>query len=191
MKKILNVGIGGSSFTIDEDAYARLNSYLENFRREAQMGFSAKEMMEDLESRIAEIFRESLSSPQQVVALPLVERVIAQLGMPDGSQGSDYDYSYAGDASYQPIAKKLYRDADNRVIAGVCSGLSYYFNVDVVLVRVLMAVAFLFGSFGFWLYIILWIVVPSARSAIDKCNMHGIPPTAENFKKFYQSKKQF
>lgn len=55
---------------------------------------------------------------------------------------------------------KLYRDSNNKVLGGVCSGLANYFNLDVTLVRVLFVVAFLFASFGFWLYIILWIVIP-------------------------------
>lgn len=59
--------------------------------------------------------------------------------------------------------KKLERDPADRVIAGVCSGLSDYFNIDVAFMRVIFVVAFLCGSFGFWLYIILWIVIPSKK----------------------------
>ena len=57
-------------------------------------------------------------------------------------------------------SKKFYRNSRNKVIGGVCSGLADYFNLDVALLRVLFVVAFLFASFGFWLYIILWIVIP-------------------------------
>ena len=85
MKQVLNVGIGGRSFVIDEDAFDRLNSYLNAFRSKTGMGYQTKEVMDDLEMRIAEIFSESLSSRQEVVDICLVERVISQLGMPDGS----------------------------------------------------------------------------------------------------------
>ena len=56
---------------------------------------------------------------------------------------------------------RFYRDSKNKVLGGVCSGLANYFNLDVALLRVLFVVAFLFASFGFWLYIILWIVAPT------------------------------
>lgn len=56
--------------------------------------------------------------------------------------------------------KRLERSRTNRVIAGVCAGLASYFNIDIALMRVLFVVAAMCGSFGFWMYIILWIVVP-------------------------------
>ena len=56
--------------------------------------------------------------------------------------------------------KRLERNPMNRVIGGVCSGLADYFGLDVALVRIAFAIAFLFASFGFWLYVILWIVLP-------------------------------
>ena len=56
--------------------------------------------------------------------------------------------------------KKLRRNPMNRVIGGVCSGLADFLGVDVALMRIAFVIAFLFASFGFWLYIILWIVLP-------------------------------
>lgn len=56
--------------------------------------------------------------------------------------------------------KILKRSRTNRVIAGVCAGLAKYFNLDIALMRVLFVVATICGSFGFWMYVILWIVVP-------------------------------
>ncbi|MDD2426225.1 MAG: PspC domain-containing protein, partial [Bacteroidales bacterium] len=164
MKKVLNAGIGGRSFIMDEDAYQRLDRYLDRFREKTRMGAQAKDVMEDLEQRIAELFSESLKSDQEVVNLTLVNKVIGQLGMPDGTQDDD-DFSPAGEAPPQNQTRKLYRDPDSRIIGGVCSGLSYYLNTDLVLVRVLLAVAFFVGGVGFWLYIILWLVVPVADTA--------------------------
>ena len=97
MKQVLNVGIGGRSFVIDEDAFDRLSSYLNAFRSKTGMGYQTKEVMDDLEMRIAEIFTESMSSRQEVVDISLVERVIAQLGMPDGSEiPGDAGFSSSG-----------------------------------------------------------------------------------------------
>ena len=182
MKQVLNVGIGGRSFVIDEDAFDRLSAYLDAFRSRTGMGYQTKEVMDDLEMRIAEIFSESLSSRQEVVDISLVERVIAQLGMPDGSTAP----GSTGGRESRPV-RKLYRDKDHNVLGGVASGLACYFDVDVLVIRILFVCLFLFGSFGGWVYIILWIAVPAARTSAEKCRMHGLPVTAENMRRFYNS----
>ncbi len=182
MKKVLNVGIGGRSFVIDEDAYQQLEKYLDKFRDKIGMAVQTKDVMEDLEQRIAELFSESLKSEQEVVNLSLVSKVISQLGMPDGSPADDDFNSF--ETANMVVTKRLYRDPDSRVIGGVCSGLAYYLNVDVVLVRVLFCIAFMLGGVGFWGYIIFWIVTPLANTASKKCEMRGLPVTAENLRKF-------
>ncbi len=185
MKKVLNVGIGGRSFTIDDDAYQRLDSYLEHFRRKTSMGYQTKEVMDDLEMRIAELFTDALSSKQEVVNLALVNKVIAQLGMPDGTaEEGSYNYYDPSGASYKKPDKKLFRDPDNKVIGGVCGGLAAYFDMDVTILRILFAVALFCGSLGFWAYIIFWIIAPLAKTAANKCEMRGLPVTAENMRKF-------
>jgi len=125
MKKVINAGIGGRSFVIDEDAYFRLDRYLDRFRERTGMGVQAKDVMEDIEQRISELFAESLRSDQEVVNLALVNKVIAQLGMPDGNPEDD-DFAATVDPAENSPAKKLYRDPDSRIIGGVCGGLSYY-----------------------------------------------------------------
>ncbi len=73
---------------------------------------------------------------------------------------------------------------DNKAIAGVCSGLATYLDIDVILVRIIFLVALFVGGTGFWAYIVFWVVAPQARSAAQKCEMRGLPITAENLKKF-------
>ena len=80
--------------------------------------------------------------------------------------------------------RKFYRDADGKKLAGVCSGLAIYFDIDVLLIRLLFLVAFFFCSAGFWIYIILWIMAPIAKTPLEKCELRGLPPTEENLKKF-------
>lgn len=185
MKKVLNVGIGGTSFIIDEDAYQKLDQYLEKFRQKTQMGIQAKDVMEDLEARIAELFNEFLKSNQEVVNIALVNRVIAQLGMPDGEVNDEEFASSTSSTQYQiPPVKKLYRDPDNKSIAGVCSGVALYLNIDVVLVKIIFLIAFFMGGVGFWAYVIFWIAAPLAVTAAQKCEMRGILVTAENMKRF-------
>lgn len=186
MKRVLNVGIGGKTFVIDEDAYSRLEQYLYNFRNRTQMGHQTKEVMDDLESRIAELLTESLDSKREVVNLAMINRIVSQLGMPDGSRESEYEYERGYDnQNYDwKTTKKFFRDPDTKVFGGVCGGLAAYFGVDVMLIRILFVIAFVCGSLGFWVYIIFWIIAPLASNAAQKCEMRGIPPTAENMRKY-------
>lgn len=195
MKKVLNISLGNRSFTLEEDAYRRLREYLDHFR--ARLAASAPgvpftqnaEVMEDLESRIAELFAQETGTEGRVVDLALVERVTRQLGMPDGTPETPAS-SVPEPDSDEPVRKKIYRDYDNRRIAGVCAGLAVYLDIDVVLTRVLMLVALVAGSAGFWIYVICWIAIPKAVTATQKCEMHGLPVTAENLARFAKTQKQ-
>ena len=186
MKKVIETCVGNRNFSLDEDAYARLDEYLTHFRDRLTGTTAAQnnEIMSDLEDRIAELFTAETSG-NRVVSLSMVEKIIAQLGMPDGSAEPS---GAAHNAQEQKPARKIYRDVENKSIAGVCSGLSAYLDVDVVLIRVIMIVALIAWSAGFWIYIILWIVVPKAVTPAQKCEMHGEPVTAENMAKYSNSK---
>ena len=195
MKKVLNISLANRSFTLEEDAYKRLSDYLEHFRTRlaASSGVpytQSAEVMEDLESRIAELFIQEVGTDGRVVKIDLVDRVTSQLGMPDGAPESPD----AGPSSTQnddtPVRKKVYRDDDNRRIAGVCAGLATYLDIDVVLARVLMLVALVAGTAGFWIYVLCWIAIPKAVTATQKCEMYGLPVTAENLARFSKSQKK-
>ena len=188
MKKTVNAGIGGRNFTLDEDAYSRLEGYLKLFRTHLN-DVPDEEVMDDLESRIAELFAERVGSGSRVVDIDLVDEVINQLGMPDGSEvpGST---GAGAPKSAAATPHKLYRDPDNARIAGICAGLAQYFDADITLVRVLMLVALFAGSAGFWIYVILWIVVPKAETPAQQCEMRGITPSAENLAKYTRKNKK-
>ncbi len=197
MKKVMHVGIGRSSFIIEEDAYQRLDLYLERFRNKMDSR-DAGEVMEDVEQRIAELFYEYTNNKSEVVTLEVVERVIRQLGYPNDSEDdpdleettskSKRRNGYSGYERYDGLGekprKRLFRDPDNTIIGGVCSGLAAYINCDPVLIRVLAVVTFFMGTASFWIYIILWIAVPMARTAAEKLEMRGLPVTAENLRRF-------
>lgn len=196
MKKVMNASIGGAGFLLDEDAFLRLQAYLQAFRERlaagsGQVGYQAGEVMDDLEARIAELFRSEVGVSGRVVDLELTNKVIAQLGMPDGGSFTDG----AGSAKQEgkgprpfwekgELPRKLYRDPYDRMIAGVCSGLAQYFGLDTALIRVIMLVLLVTGTAGFWIYIILWIIAPKAETAAQQCEMHGLPVTAENMARF-------
>ncbi len=182
MKKVVSVALGGRNFTLEEDAYQRLGSYLDHFRAKLSVPESQKaEVMEEIEGRLAELFTREVGNGSRVVSLDMVQRAVSTLGMPDGSSEEGFT-GFAADAPRQP--RKLYRDTDEKKIAGICSGLALYLDVDVTLVRVLMLAALIFGSAGFWVYVILWIVVPVADTPAKKCELRGLAPTAENMSRF-------
>ena len=193
MKKVTNACIGGRSFTLDEDAYGRLSAYLEHFRARLTVPELQKgEVMDEIEGRIAELFYQEVGDGARVVSLSLVEKVISTLGMPDGSAetgttGASFSSKTSESGS---VPKKLYRDKDEKRLGGVCAGLSWYFDVDVTLIRVLMLVALICGTAGFWVYVILWIAIPAADTPARKCEMRGIPATAENMARYARNSRE-
>ena len=146
MKKIINVHLAEKMFQIEEDAYVYLNSVL-----------SSQWKKNELEGQIAEKLQEKLNAGKNVITFPDVVDALYQLGF----SASEYQ-----DATETLQKKRLYRQLKDKVLGGVCSGLAEYFEIDPVLLRVLFVVAFFFGSMGFWLYIILWIIVPKAPTKL-------------------------
>ncbi len=195
MKRTLNIGIGKRSFVMDEDAYQRLNGYLGAFRKELGGAYGSDEVMDDLEMRIADIFADRLAGTGNVVDIRLVNEVISQLGMPngpyrgydgasDGGDGEEGRWEYRMDKP----RRRLYRNPDDRILFGVCGGLGAYLNIDSAIIRLIFVVLFFFGSAGFWIYVVLLIIAPVARTPVQKCEMMGIAPTAENLNRFRNCK---
>ncbi|MDR0295897.1 MAG: PspC domain-containing protein [Prevotellaceae bacterium] len=193
MKKVTTVNIGGFCFTLEEDAFNKLNRYLDNYAASFSDKKESAEVMGDIESRIAEIFREQTPLPQQVVDMSMVDKVISIMGTPEGQtafnekERAEQSTAFSAGASASRV-RKLYRDPDRVVFGGVCSGLSAYFGIDLVLVRVLFIAALCLGTFGFWLYIILWAATPKATTTAQKLEMHGEPVTMENIWNYTKSK---
>jgi len=189
MKTVVNIGIGGRCYTIDEDAYQKLNAYLDAFRSKTGSGYQTKEIMDEVEGRISELFADSLStSHKDVIDLAAVLDVISRIGMPDGSDTGSASFRSENSQTEKPV-KKFYRDPSDKKIGGVCSGLAAYTDVDVTLIRIIFLVALICGTAGFWIYLIFWIIAPEARTAAQKCEMHGMAATAENMKSFTTSRK--
>lgn len=201
MKKIIEVSIGGINFTVEDDAYFRLKDYLKRFEDTIPDKREAREVMEDVEARVAEIFQKEIKYSNQVVDMKLIQVVIDHLGEVESdysnepntgnarSQENNRSQSTYSDQEYTRGSKKFYRDTDSRMIAGVCSGLSAYTGVDVTIIRVLfVALAFAYGT-AFLVYIILWFVAPKAYSVAQKLEMRGYAPTAENIRKYTSQNK--
>ncbi len=181
MKKTTQIHIGGQHFMIDEDAYKKLGHYIDSLKAHFNKdGEAGKDIVEDIEQRIAEILSQKSTSSVQPVTLEDINQVIHTLGNVDdftyeevhNTANQEYhEESKAGRRNY----RRLYRDPDQRYLGGVASGLAQYFDTDPVLIRLaFIALVFLKG-FGVLLYLILWLAVPKARSAAEKLQMKGRP----------------
>ncbi len=183
MKKTLYINLNGFAFHIDEDAYEKLHQYLQKIERSFSNQEEAKEIVEDIEARIAELFNNKKKSADEVITLSEVEEVITTMGEPqdiasdeDEKDSSKNYYTYSK-ATY---GKRLYRDPDNRVLGGVCSGLGAYFNVDPLVFKIIFLVTFFIYFVSLPVYLILWIVMPKALTITQKLEMKG-PVGYENW----------
>jgi len=190
MKKTYNINLGGIVFHIDEDAYDLLDKYLSNLRIHFNKEEGAEEIVHDMELRISELFSERLNEKNQVITLKDVEEIIAQMGKPEEfSEDTTQDTNEYIKEEKTP--KRLFRDPDNKVIGGVCSGIAAYFGWDVTILRILLIILafpiFWNGAFiikGIVLfYIIAWIIIPEANTATDKLSMKGMKVNVENIGK--------
>lgn len=175
MKKAIKINLGGLIFHIDEDAYEKLQDYLTSITRQFGDNSEAKEIISDIESRIAELFQTKLNASKEVIVLSDVEEVITIMGKP-----SDYateQEEKKGDntqtSAQQTHHRRLYRDVDNAALGGVCSGLGAYFNIDPVILRILFVLLLFVGGSAVLIYIILWIALPAARTSAQKLEMRG------------------
>ena len=187
MKKTVSINLNGLVFYIDEDAYTRLRSYLDKLEAWFRNKDGAAEIIIDIENRIAELFEEKVQPGVGVVTLPMVEEVIKIMGEPEEFEDPDSGFeneSTGTTGTYYKAPKRLYRDIDDRVFGGVCSGIAAYFNIDVVLVRVIFGIL-PFVSVGVIIpvYIVLWIAVPPAVTTAQKLQMRGEPINISNIEK--------
>jgi phage shock protein PspC (stress-responsive transcriptional regulator) len=185
MKRTVSVNIKGMNFLIEEDAYELLQQYIDRLTHVLRNDKGSKEIIEDIELRVAELCSSKLNDRKQVIEIDDIRPILETLGDPsqfidEEATASDSFSQTASDKKQYSSDKRLFRDLDNASIAGVCSGIANYLNIDVVIIRAIFLVILIFGGFGFPLYVILWIVVPKANSTIDKLRMRGKPITVES-----------
>jgi phage shock protein PspC (stress-responsive transcriptional regulator) len=187
MNKTVNINIGGLFFHIDEDAYQKLSKYFDAIRRSLANSSSNDEIMKDIEMRVAELITEKQQSDKQVINAKDVDEVISVMGQPEDYRLDDEGEPTTNSEStfnYRYKSKKLYRDEANGMIGGVCTGLSYYFGIDKVWIRILFLL-FVIAGFGTGIlaYFILWIVTPKAITTSEKLEMTGEPINISNIEK--------
>ena len=147
MKKVISIHLSNKMFQIEEDAYMYLNQVL-----------NSQWKKQELEAQVAERLAQKLIGGKTVVTYPDVVDVLYQLGI----SAPEYQSTTANLRE-----KRLYRQTKDKMIGGVCSGLAEYFEIDPVIIRVLFVIALFMGTMGFWLYVILWIIIPKTSKILS------------------------
>ncbi|MBQ5726119.1 MAG: PspC domain-containing protein [Alistipes sp.] len=210
MNEIIKCSIGGISFTLEQNAYNVLSTYIDTLKEAYKDDPDGEEILADIEARIAELIL-SAQSAEGVVARPLIDNIIKQLGMPNeiedekADTGAKRSPEHTDKNGNPRIPRRLYRDLENNKLGGVCAGFAKYFGVDATWIRLAMFVPLLFMPLGiihiddgpnFYFsdfmgnifslvvvaYIVLWFVVPAASSARQKLEQNGERITAQSIK---------
>jgi phage shock protein PspC (stress-responsive transcriptional regulator) len=180
MKLTLSVNLGGYSFNIDDDAYDELRRYLKNLELHFAAEENSSEILSDIETRMAELFRAKLTSFKQVITISDVKDTITVLGNPEDID--DSTATSARDKFTSPGYHRMYRDPDNRILGGVCTGMGAYWNIDPLVMRIIFLALAIAGGLGVLTYLILWIVLPEAKTTAQKIEMKGEPVNIQNIK---------
>ena len=187
MNKTVNINLAGIFFHIDEDAYLKLQRYLEAIKRSFTDSQGRSEIISDIEARISELFSERVKHDKQVIGNKEVEEVISIMGQPEDYLVDDEIFEDEPKTTYKTKSapsKKLFRDTDNSYIGGVASGLGHYLGIDAVWIRLIwLLLAIGSGGTFILIYILFWVLVPEARTTADKLTMTGEPVNISNIEK--------
>jgi phage shock protein PspC (stress-responsive transcriptional regulator) len=193
MKKVVNITIGKVIFSIEQDAYTKLDHYLDGIRDFYNHSDDQAEIISDIEISIAEKFQELIKN-NQAISEADVEYVIAEMGTIEqlkkfGEDDYEEQKEHAEESKDEYMQfRKLYRDPDNRIVGGVAAGIAAYFGIDPVIIRIIFVISMFFGGFGLLLYLALWMIVPGAETPSQKLAMHGQPVTLERISHYVNHK---
>ncbi|RZK78461.1 MAG: PspC domain-containing protein [Pedobacter sp.] len=185
MKRTLNINIGNSIVHIEEDAYEMLTVYLNEVKYHFAKSADNFEIVTDIENRIAEMFAELLATHQKpVIDISDVQSVTQQMGSVKDFETSEESEEIYTNSQFTPI-KKLYRDTDQAIVAGVCAGLGHYLDIEDRWIRLIAILTILLGGSGILAYIILWIMIPQAETRSEKMAMRGEEANLRGFANSY------
>lgn len=175
MKKTIKINISGIIFHVDEDAFVILDAYLNKLKKHFTNKTEGDEIITDIEYRIAELMQLKINEQKQVITIDDINEIISIMGKPEDLFEADEEMNdNSSNESHGFQSKKFYRDIDNNVAGGICSGLSQHFNIDPIILRILFIVlAIPLAGFPVLLYFILWIVIPAAVTTQQKMDMKG------------------
>lgn len=178
MNEVTRIHLGRQSFVIAVDAQRALRQYLDAIKH--RLGTKSGEVLKEVETRMAELLTERGISGDKVVLLEDIDRLKEQLGSPKDFSDDESDAEEEGAAPIKQ--RRLFRDTERGMIAGVCAGLATYLHIDVVLIRIIFALTVLAGGWGVFLYAVLWLVVPPVKTSSEFLQMHGKPVTVDSLK---------
>lgn len=195
MNKTVTINISGIIFHIEEDAYESLSRYLTTIKGYFSKTDGGNEIMGDIEARIAELLQAKTNAVKQVVLMNDVQEVMQVMGKPEDFGAENPADEQAKPETEMPrgdekIKRRLFRDPDERAIGGVCSGLAAYFDIDTVWVRLAMVLLVIFGGLSLWVYIIMWIIIPQAKTTADKFAMRGETANINNILRSFKEEAQ-
>ncbi len=182
MNKTVNINLAGIFFHIDEDAYSKLQRYLEAIKRSFTDSQGRSEIISDIEARISELFTERMKDEKQVVSIKEVEEVITIMGQPEDYIVDEEIFEDEPEPRQKRESsnRRLYRDTENSYIGGVSAGLGHYFDIDPLWIRLIWVALFFGAGTGVLIYILLWILMPSAETTSEKLAMTGKPVNITN-----------
>ena len=185
MKRVETIHINGIVFSIEDDAFGKLCSYLDALGKYFEQEQGGREIIADIEARISELFTERDSSASQVITIADVNRVIETLGTPEDIAGADVDTDSGAVPPPQSVkpSRRLYRDPDRRYLGGVCSGIAAWLGTTALTVRLVFFLVALFYGISVFVYFLLWIIVPKAKTTAQKLEMRGEPVNISNIEK--------
>lgn len=194
MNKTININLAGLFFHIDEDAYNRLQKYLNAVRRSFSGTHGSEEIMSDIEARIAELFLEKRANELQVISIAHVEEVINIMGQPEDYEVDEdifeesKSYKKNKDGAQPPFKRPLFRDTLNGYVGGISAGLGHFAGINPIWVRVLWVISlFPSGGFSILLYLLLWVIVKDAVTTNERLSMMGKEVNISNIGEKVQS----
>lgn len=192
MQKTIDITLAGTRFTLEERAYERLVAYTTSLETHFTANAEKTEILRDIEARIAEQFLANRNSGNDVVTDTEVTAIMHDIG--SVSAIAEFENDERNDrhepAGTERSSKKLFRDTSNRVLGGVCSGLAAYFNLDSPVVRIVVLIlALVFFPFSILIYILMWMIVPAARTPVQKLKMQGEPVTVARIQAYHEGQK--
>ncbi len=174
MNPTLNANLAGFALHFDEQAYRQLKAYLDSVRQHLGNTLGRDEIIQDVEARLVEIFQSRLDGKRDVIGKEDVDYAIEILGKPEAfSLGEEDQSTISNSDQIVKPSKRIFRDPDNKALGGVCGGLGAYFGIDPVWIRLAFVALTLLPLGGILVYIIMWIVVPMAKTTADKLQMRG------------------
>ena len=180
MKQVININFQGRVVPIEVSAYDILKAYVDSLSRHFSLEDGKDEIINDIENRIGELFQERIKAGAVCITDEDVNAIIKSIGRPEDFDDADPSATTGNTDSAEPNTqqeqqstytinsgkRKLFRDENHKLVGGVCSGIANYFDIDIVIVRIVFLVLLFSFGIGFIPYIILWIAVPSSATTV-------------------------